>query len=314
MIDTMEDRMSGLSTIYKPFAELPELTKIAYSVFDKAVRGLEEHDHGSCMELVVVETGQEIYRAEGRDHVVNGGSFFVAPAHLRHSTGIHPRAKHKHFCILIDLGQNRPFLGLEYGDALRRSLLALPVLTARFDAGLLNSAQRVFELAQAKSGTLHALEAHAQLAAFLIAVVNNACKIQQEPVFPIQRALQHLDENIARDLSVDDMAKAMNMSLSSFKKGFRQSTGIAPAEYFLRMKLNRGRYMIQCSDKSVTEISAELGFSSSQYFSTAFKRYHLFSPMAWKKMHDSDPSLLEGGAEESPEAAPSDRRVDSTIQ
>jgi AraC-like DNA-binding protein len=62
--------------------------------------------------------------------------------------------------------------------------------------------------------------------------------------------------------------------------------------------------MIQCSDKSVTEISAELGFSSSQYFSTAFKRYHLFSPMAWKKMHDSDPSRLEGTADELPDAAP----------
>src|SRR3954466_2748502 len=174
--------MHGLTTLYEPFgADLPELSKIACSVFDRAVRGLEDHDHGSCLELVVVETGQEIYRAEGRDHVVSGGSLFVAPAHLRPPTRIHPRSKHKHFCVLVDLGLTRPFLGLEYGDALRRSLLALPVLTARFDAELLRSAQRVFELAQAKSGPMHALEAHAQLAAFLIGVVNNACRIQQEP-------------------------------------------------------------------------------------------------------------------------------------
>src|SRR3569833_322799 len=114
MEDRMEDRMSGLTSFYKPFADaIPELQKIAHSVFDKAVRGLGEHDHGACMELVVVETGQEIYRAEGRDHVVNGGSFFVAPAYLRHSTGIHPRSKHKHYCVLVDLGLTRPFLGLE---------------------------------------------------------------------------------------------------------------------------------------------------------------------------------------------------------
>ena len=282
--------MSGLSTYYRPFEDaIPELHKIAYSVFDKAVRGLEEHDHGSCLELVVVETGQEIYRAEGQDHVVNGGSFFVTPAFLRHSTGIHPRSKHKHYCILIDLGLHRPFLGLEFGEPLRRSLLALPVLTARFDRQLLVNAQRLWEMSQTKATPLQRIEAHAALTGFLTAVVANACTVAQLPAFPIQRALQHLESNIGENLRIEDMAEALNMSISSFKKGFRQATGIAPAEYFLRMKLNKGRYMIQCSDRSITEISADLGFSSSQYFSTAFKRYHVFSPSDWKqRLQDGD--------------------------
>ncbi len=276
--------MSGLSTYYQPFDDaLPELAKIAHSVFDKAVRGLEEHDHGSCLELVVVETGQEVYRAEGQDHVVSGGSFFVTPAYLRHSTGIHPRSKHKHYCILIDLGLNRPFLGLEFGEPLRRSLLALPVLTARFDRPLLLHAQRLWELAQTKATPLSRIQAHAALASFLASVVDDACTIAQQPAFPIQRAIQNLEDNIGENLRIDDMAEALRMSVSSFKKGFRQATGIAPAEYFLRMKLNRGRYMIQCSERSITEISAELGFSSSQYFATVFKRYHVFSPSAWKQ-------------------------------
>jgi AraC-like DNA-binding protein len=281
---SMDGGMSGLSTVYRPFADdIPELAKVAYSVFDKAVRGLEEHDHGSCLELVVVETGQEIYRAEGRDHVVNGGSFFVAPAHLRHSTGIHPRSKHKHYCILIELELDRPFLGLEFGEALRRSLQALPVLTARFDKRLLECAQRLSQLAQTKPTPLARIEAHATLSTLLSQVVANACTVAQQPAFPIQRAIQHLEDNIGENLRIDDMAGALRMSISSFKKGFRQATGIAPAEYFLRMKLNKGRYMIQCSDRSITEISVALGFSSSQYFSTAFKRYHVFSPSAWKQ-------------------------------
>ncbi|HYE04663.1 MAG TPA: AraC family transcriptional regulator [Planctomycetota bacterium] len=287
--------MHGLTTLYEPFGQdLPELSKIACSVFDRAVRGLEEHDHGACLELVVVETGQEIYRAEGRDHVVSGGSFFVAPAYLRHSTGIHPRSKHKHYCILVNLGLTRPFLGLEFGDTLRRSLLSLPALTARYDADLLRDAQRLFQLGQTKGAALNQIQAHATLTNFLVGVVANACRVAQESVFPIQQALKHLDDHLGQDLSVDDMAQALKMSLSSFKKGFRQCTGIAPAEYFLRMKLNKGRYMIQCSDMSITEISTALGFSSSQYFSTAFKRYHLFSPMAWKKLHETDPGALEG--------------------
>lgn len=290
--------MSGLSTVYRPFPDgLPELQKIAYSVFDRAVRGLEEHDHGSCMELVVVETGQEIYRAEGQDHVVSGGSFFVTPAFLRHSTGIHPRAKHKHFCILIDLGLNQPFLGLEIGEALRRSLLALPVLTARFQDRLFTSAQRLWELAQTKPTPLARVEAHASLTTFLTAVVQDACTVAQQPAFPIQRAISYLEANIGENLRIEDMAQALSMSPSSFKKGFRQATGIAPAEYFLRMKLNKGRYMIQCSDRSITDISASLGFSSSQYFATVFKRYHLFSPSAWKqRVQEGEVGDLGGAA------------------
>jgi AraC-like DNA-binding protein len=276
--------VSGLVTFFKPFPEtVPELQKIAYSVFDKAVRGLEEHDHGTCMELVVVEAGQEIYRVEEKDYILNGGSFFIAPPHLRHSSGIHPRSKHKHYCILIDLGLERPFLGSENTEPLRKTLSALPALSAGHDAELLKTARRIVELCQSKASSLRDIEANALLSLLLLQVVRKSCQIQKQGHdFPIQKALDLLEANISENLSVESMAEKLHMSASSFKKGFRQATGIAPAEYFLRMKLNKARFMIQCSDMSITEISGALGFSSSQYFATSFKRYHLFSPMAWK--------------------------------
>lgn len=279
--------MSGLVTCFDPFPEIvPELRKIAHSVFDKAVRGLEEHDHGNCMELVVVETGQEIYSAGGKDFVINGGAFFVAPPHLRHSSGIHPRSKHKHYCILVDLGMERPFLGSPYIEPLRAKLSALPALTASYDSEVLATARRILELTQSKASNLRDIEAQSLLTCFLLRILSNACSVQKQgPHFPIGKALQLLETNLSGNLSIEEMADKLHMSASSFKKGFRQATGIAPAEYYLRMKLDKARYMIQCSDMSITEISSALGFSSSQYFATTFKRYHLFSPLAWKMKH-----------------------------
>lgn len=277
--------MDNIQTFYKPFAQvIPEFHKIAYSIFDKAVRGLEEHDHNSCMELVIVETGQEIYHAEGIDHIVRGGSFFIAPAHSRHSSGIHPRSKHKHFCILIDLGLNRQFLGLESFEVLRRSLSGLPVLTARYDNRFFNNVKALFELVQAKTAPHNAIKAHALLTTILLSIVQLSSKNSTGSFdFPLSKINTFFQSNLSKNLSVDDMAQAVSMPVSSFKKNFRQTTGIAPAEYFLRMKLNKARYMIQCSEMTINEISNELGFNSSQYFATVFKRYHLHSPTFWKK-------------------------------
>jgi transcriptional regulator GlxA family with amidase domain len=59
--------------------------------------------------------------------------------------------------------------------------------------------------------------------------------------------------------------------------------GIAPAEYYLRMRVAHACKELSQTDRPVTEIGLSTGFSSSQHFSTAFKRVIGTTPRAYRE-------------------------------
>jgi AraC-like DNA-binding protein len=59
--------------------------------------------------------------------------------------------------------------------------------------------------------------------------------------------------------------------------------GVSPHNYHLELKILRAKEMILTTDKSIKEISFELGFQSIHYFSRLFKNKIGMSPVALRK-------------------------------
>jgi AraC-like DNA-binding protein len=51
-----------------------------------------------------------------------------------------------------------------------------------------------------------------------------------------------------------------------------------PHEYILRCKIDRAVAQLEAGERSITDIAYDLGFSSSQYFATVFKRFTRLNP------------------------------------
>ena len=49
-------------------------------------------------------------------------------------------------------------------------------------------------------------------------------------------------------------------------------------EYGLRLKIEKANHLLNANKRSITDIAYDLGFSSSQYFATVFKRYQSITP------------------------------------
>ncbi len=95
-------------------------------------------------------------------------------------------------------------------------------------------------------------------------------------------ALRIIDENIYSKLSVDELAKRCNASVSYLKKIFAKYNGLGIHEYILKCKMYIAKQMLS-EGASVTEISEKLAFSSQNYFSTAFKRETGISPSMYRQ-------------------------------
>jgi AraC-like DNA-binding protein len=74
---------------------------------------------------------------------------------------------------------------------------------------------------------------------------------------------------------------------------FRKQTGLPPHEYIIRQRVEHAKYMLVNTDMSITGIAYKLLFSSSQYFSTVFKRFTMVTPNQYRKIprHNSEYTL-----------------------
>lgn len=99
----------------------------------------------------------------------------------------------------------------------------------------------------------------------------------------VRRALRWVDEHIDEPVSVANLVSASRMSTAHFYQQFTQTLGTSPKDYVLRTKITRAQELLRKPGSTVTAVAYALGFSSSQHFSTAFRRYAGTTPSEYRE-------------------------------
>lgn len=89
---------------------------------------------------------------------------------------------------------------------------------------------------------------------------------------PIISAIHYIREHINQPLQADDIAAHVNLSTSYFLKRFKAETGSGLSEFITKTKIDEACILLSYTDKSLTEISNYLYFSSQSYFQNVFKK------------------------------------------
>ena len=89
----------------------------------------------------------------------------------------------------------------------------------------------------------------------------------------IRRSRVYMQNNIETPISMPDVATAMGVSYSTFRRLFKRYTGVAPSHYFTSLRLHRAKQLLLTTDDSIKEISFRLQFENPEYFATLFKRH-----------------------------------------
>ena len=100
---------------------------------------------------------------------------------------------------------------------------------------------------------------------------------------------QVMEANCLYNLSLEDYARMLNLSLSSFKRRFLSVYGISPGQWLQTQKLNHAYKLLLDTNKPITEISFDSGFENSTHFSHLFKKRFGASPLQYRKEKTSPP-------------------------
>ena len=105
-----------------------------------------------------------------------------------------------------------------------------------------------------------------------------------EHVDMINRARLIMSREVEGDLTIQQIAEQLGVSYSSFRKLFKEYTGISPALYLQDLKLQRAKELLTTTDMIIKEIAYKLNFDSPDYFSSKFKLKTGLKPSDFRNM------------------------------
>lgn len=94
-----------------------------------------------------------------------------------------------------------------------------------------------------------------------------------------------MEENFAYNLNLENYAQLCHMSLSAFKKLFKQYYHNTPASWLKNKKLDLAVHLVLRSDLSVNQISFECGFEDTSHFIRVFKQKYQLTPLQYRQKY-----------------------------
>lgn len=94
---------------------------------------------------------------------------------------------------------------------------------------------------------------------------------------------EYVEANLGENLRLGDIARAVHVSPSHCSREFSRHAGMSVSDFIARRRLERARELLENTHQSVTEIAGTLGFSSSTYFTSWFRRMIGASPLGYRK-------------------------------
>lgn len=110
----------------------------------------------------------------------------------------------------------------------------------------------------------------------------------------LERARQLLEDNLAEDLPLADLAAAAELSPFHFHRLFRGLIGEPVAAHVRRLRLERAAHRLRQTDDEILTVAVDVGYSSNEAFTRAFARRFGVTPSAYRDGGD-EPSWGGGG-------------------
>jgi AraC family transcriptional regulator len=99
----------------------------------------------------------------------------------------------------------------------------------------------------------------------------------------LRRVLAYVEEHLAEDIAVADLANVACLSIFHFTRAFAATMGVPPHRYVSRRRLESAKAMIATRRASLSEIALDCRFSSQSSFTRAFRRATGVTPAEYRQ-------------------------------
>lgn len=260
------------------------------------------HDH-DYYEICIVLAGSARHRTrEGVEPLAAGDAVVICPGRV-HAFD-HPRglrvANIYYSCewLTRELGApgkaDEGLAGLFAARSLFPGLPAPPVTRVRLDQPQLAACRReIADLAaEAERPDPSPILLRSSLLKLLVMLCRaysreGGCKMDwsREPRIAEALSLIELRARRGEPMRVGQLAESLALSSDHLARLFRSATGSSPMAHYQRRRCHHAAAMLMDPGRSVTEVSANLGFADAAHFSRLFKEHFGVAPRTWRSAY-----------------------------
>ena len=242
-------------------------------------KGLPENFIFYCVD------GHGWYQIENQRYDVGPNEFFILPQNVEHAYGNDPENPWSIYWIHFG------------GTGLEEFNKTLSVQKYYKPFHIKNSAEtfavfnKIYQTLQLGYSIDNLLFANMCFAHFLTLFVYNTRhyeSVESDKTDFIDMAVKHMQDHIDENISLTDLSKQYNYSVSRFSNLFKQKTGYAPIDYFLQMKMQKACQELDFTNKSIKVIAFDMGFDDPYYFSKRFKTIIGISPKKYRSIKKNE--------------------------
>lgn len=99
----------------------------------------------------------------------------------------------------------------------------------------------------------------------------------------LRRIKELVDAKMADDLTLDELARSVELSTAHFARMFRKSIGETPHQFVLRHKVERAKAMLRVPNARVLDVALACGFKTQQHFAQVFRNVCGVSPTDYRR-------------------------------
>jgi AraC family transcriptional regulator len=100
----------------------------------------------------------------------------------------------------------------------------------------------------------------------------------------LRQVFDYIEDNLAGDISLGDLAAVVGLSVSHFKVLFREAVGLSPHQYLIRRRVERAKNLLGEGELSIGQIAIESGFAHQSHLARHMHRVLGVSPKSLREM------------------------------
>lgn len=105
----------------------------------------------------------------------------------------------------------------------------------------------------------------------------------------MNRIMDYVENHFTEKLLLSDISRLEGLSIYYLSHFFKEMLGLSFQEYIALRRFERARKMVEQTNRSLTEICMECGFSDYRYLNKIYKKQLGYTPMEYRSSHETAP-------------------------
>ena len=259
---------------------------IGFDCYRKKWQEASLHVHDECLEISLCLRGDLTLESNGKTYPFKPGVMFATGPEDVHRIRSYPKGMSKYWFLFRIPKDGFPLLNLPSKEAASLTDALMSIVNRPF-AGT-DEVKRLFKKLFSLCDTLppgtseRSLRLRSVVLALLLAVVDAASVTSYDRAeVRLCRLVEEMRKHPERAYPLDRISESLGFSPSNLLVRFKRLTGLPPHAFLLQCRIDRAKTML-AEGVSVGSVAHQLGFSSSQHFSSQFKAATGFSPTGWR--------------------------------